>query len=283
MDSLPVARDRGGGKLSGYEEYGRHEFKYALPLSARAEVLRIVGDRAEPDPHATAREDGLVGYHNHTLYLDTADLLGYHERLARRRRRHRLRVRTYGRSGNRAPVFLEIKRKVDRWVVKQRVRVCDADAWTAHPHDRPWIEHARAADGSGSVAAAHFLRFVEDGLVPASAVQYFREAYVDRRGNGYRGVRLTLDREVTATVQPDGRSLYAAPDVELLPQDWMVMELKYPSDRPGWMREVCRELGLRALPVPKFGLSVARGLRAGRPQEQRRLMPRPIRQMEWDS
>ena len=278
-----MARDRRGGNLSGYEEYARHEFKYALPLSARAEVLRIVGDRAEPDPHATAREDGLVGYYNHTLYLDTADLLGYHERLSGRRRRNRLRVRTYGRSGDRAPVFLEIKRKVDRWVIKQRVRVCDADTWAAHPHDRPWIDHAHAANGGGSVTAAHFLRRVEDGLAPVSAVQYFREAYIDRRGDGYSGVRLTLDREVTAAVQPDGRSLYASPDVELIPQDWMVMELKYNHDRPGWMREICRELGLRALPVPKFGLSVARGLRAGRPREQERLMPRPIRQMGWIS
>jgi hypothetical protein len=47
------------------------------------------------------------------------------------------------------------------------------------------------------------------------------------------------------------------------------------------MREICRELRLRALPVPKFGLSVARGVRAGRPQEQRRLVPKSILQMGW--
>ena len=269
--------------MSGYQDYGRHEFKYALPLSARAEVLRIVGDRAVPDSHATGREDGLVGYYNHTIYLDTGDLLDYHERLSGRRLRNRLRVRTYGRSGDRAPVFLEIKRKIDERVVKQRVRVCDADTWAAHPHDRPWIEHARGVNGGGRFAAAHFLRLAEDGRVPVSTVQYFREAYIDRRGDGYCRVRLTLDREVTAAVRPDGRSLYVSPEVELIPQDWMVMELKYSNDRPGWMREICRELGLRALPVPKYGLSVARGVRAGCPQELHQLLPRPIRQMGWSS
>jgi hypothetical protein len=269
--------------VSGYQHYGRHEFKYALPLSARAEVLHIVGDRVVPDPHATAREDGLVGYYNHTIYLDTEDLLDYHERLSERRLRNRLRVRTYGRSGDGAPVFLEIKRKIDEWVVKRRVQVCDADTWAAHPHDRPWIEHARAVNGGDHFVAVHFLHLVEDGRVPVSTVQYFREAYVDRRGDGHGRVRLTIDREVTAAVRPDGRSLYASAEVELIPQDWVVMELKYNQDRPGWMREICRELGLRALPVPKFGLSVARGVRAGCPQEQRRLMPRPIRQMGWSS
>jgi hypothetical protein len=138
-------------------------------------------------------------------------------------------------------------------------------------------------NGGGRFAAAHFLRLAEDGRVPVSTVQYFREAYIDRRGDGYGRVRLTLDREVTAAVRPDGRSLYVPPDVELIPQDWMVMELKYNNDRPGWMREICRELGLRALPVPKYGLSVACGVRAGCPQELRQLMPGPIRQMGWSS
>lgn len=267
--------------MSGYQDYGRYEFKYVLPLAARDEVLRIAGDHAVPDPHAAPREDGLVGYYNHSVYLDTEDLFDYHERLAMRQLRNRLRARTYGRPGERAPVFLENKRKIEEWVVKQRVRVCDADTWAAHPHDRPWVDHAAAVTGRGRFAAVHFLRLVEDGRVPVSAVHYFREVYVDRRGDEFGKVRLTLDREVTATERPDGRGLYAPPDVELLPADWMVMELKYGADRPGWMRAICRELGLRALPVPKFGLSVARGLRADHPREQAALLPRPIRQMGW--
>jgi len=151
----------------------------------------------------------------------------------------------------------------------------------AHPHDRPWIDFAREVRGRGRYAAEHFVRLVEDGRVPVSAVHYFREVYVDRRGDEYGKVRLTLDHEITGTIRPDGRELYAPSDVELMPPDWMVMELKYGGDRPGWMRDICRELGLRALPVPKFGISVARGLRAGHPHDQRKLMPLPIRQIGW--
>ncbi len=267
--------------MSGYQDYGRYEFKYALPLSARSEVLSIVGDNAVPDPHATPREDGLLGYYNHSIYLDTESLTDYHERLSARQLRNRLRARSYGRPGDRAPVFLENKRKIEEWVVKQRVPVCDADTWAAHPHSRPWIEDARSVNGRGRIAATHFLRLVENGRVSVSTVHYFREVYIDRRGDEYSNARLTLDREITATVRPDGRGLYAAPDVDLLPRDWMVMELKYCSDRPRWMRAICRKLGLRALPVPKFGLSVARGLRAGNVREQQTLLPRPIRLMGW--
>lgn len=267
--------------MSGYQDYGRHEFKYALPLGVRQEVLRIAGEHAQPDPHAIEREDGLMGYYIHSVYLDSDDLVDYHERLAERKVRNRLRARTYGHPGDGAPVFLENKRKVDRWVVKQRVRVCDADTWAEHPHDRPWIEHARAVEGPGRFAARQFLSLVESVRHPVSTVHYFREVFVGLPGASDGRVRLTLDREITATVRPSGRDLYALPDVELMPADWMVMELKYRNDRPGWMREICRELGLRAVPVPKFGLSVARGERADHPLEQRRLMPRPVRQMGW--
>ena len=90
--------------MSNYQDYGRHEFKYALPLSVREEVLRIAGRNAQPDPHAIRREDGLIGYYIHSVYLDTEDLLDYHERLSERKVRNRLRARTYGSPGDRAPV-----------------------------------------------------------------------------------------------------------------------------------------------------------------------------------
>ncbi len=268
--------------MSRFQDVGRYEYKYVLPLEARDQVLAVIGDKVRPDPHARARGDGIVGYYNHSVYLDTDDLFDYHERLAEQAIRNRLRARTYGHPGERQPVFLENKRKLEDWVVKQRVRVCDADAWTACDSDRPWVHWAAQVEGRGRYAADHFVRLVEEGgRRPVSTVHYFREVFVDARGDARASVRLTLDREVTATVEPDGRGLYAEPDVELLPRDWMVMELKYRGDRPGWMRILCRALSLRAVPVPKFGLSVARGLRADHPRDSRHLLPPAIREMGW--
>ncbi len=268
--------------MTGYQDIGRFEYKYVLPLADRDRVMEVIDDYVKPDPHATARSDGLIGYFNHSIYLDTEDLFDYHERLDESTIRNRLRVRTYGRPGDGAPVFLENKRKLEAWVVKQRVMVGDADSWGADPSERPWIERAARVVGRGAFSAEHFVRLVErDDRRPVSAVHYFREVFIDRRGDTRASVRLTMDREVNATVAPDGRDLYAAPDVDLLPRDWMVMELKYRGDRPGWMRILARALGLRAVPVPKFGLSVARGLRSGYPHDSRRLLPPPIRELGW--
>jgi hypothetical protein len=58
------------------------------------------------------------------------------------------------------------------------------------------------------------------------------------------------------------------------------MELKFDGDRPGWMRTLCKQLRLRAVPVSKFGLSVAKGMRAGNARELRYLTPRALRPLE---
>jgi len=257
-------------------EIGRYEVKYVLPASSREDILRLISPHAVPDPHATQLEDGTVGYHVHSLYLDTPDLDDYFDRLARRRIRNRLRVRTYGRPGEGQPVYLENKRKSGKLVVKQRVQVGDADAWCGSPAARPWSELARRVSDRDQYVAHSFLTLVDGRRrEPVSVVHYLREVFLPS-DPAHADARLTLDRCVRATVAADAHSLYAEPEVDLIPAAWMVMELKFRHHAPGWMRTLCRELDVQAVPVSKFGLSVARGRRAGRPRELRLLTPPPL-------
>ncbi len=259
------------------ERSGRYEFKYLMPVSQRAGVLEIADAYVQPDPHGNPLPDGASGYNVHSLYFDTPDLQDYFDRLASRKVRNRLRVRTYDAPGDDRPVFLENKRKLDDQVVKHRVRICSAREWLDTPGPTPWRPWIEGLRGRRRYAADVFRELVEDrGRVPVSTVHYRREVYV-ARDNIYSNVRLTLDRRVCAAVNPDVRGLFAAPDVDLIPPDWMVMELKFSGTRPGWMRQVVCELGLRATPVSKFGLSVALGQRAAPARELRFFTPRPLK------
>jgi len=262
--------------MNRVEEIGRYELKYVLPAAARDEVVELVEAHVKPDPHARPLAGVGSGYAVHSLYLDTPQLNDYFERLERKRIRNRLRVRTYGSPGEGQPVYLENKRKCGKWVVKQRVRVCDAEAWCGCAEERPWLGFTRGIDGTGRHTAESFCDLVERGQRrPVSVVSYEREVFLPR--NGATGhVRLTIDRQVRAAVAPPASSLYAPAEVDLIPPEWIVMELKFADIEPGWMRELCRCLGVRAVPVSKFGLSVARGLRAGRARELRLLTPRPL-------
>jgi hypothetical protein len=255
---------------------GRYELKYVLPLSVRDLVVDLVSSHVRPDPHARPLGRNRLGYEVHTLYLDTRDLRDYFERLAHARVRNRVRVRTYGRAPDEQPVFLENKRKSGRWVVKHRARVCTADEWCARDDQRPWSELLRRVDRRHAFAASVFRQLADgDGRHPVSVVHYDREVFV-ARDPGPSRARMTLDHGVRATVAPRASDLYAAADVELIPDGFMVLELKFERFKPAWMIALRRELRLVAVPVSKFGLSVARGLRAGHDAELRALLPPPL-------
>lgn len=262
-------------------EVGRYEFKYVLPTSDRARILEVSAPYVLPDPHAVELPSGLMGYEVHSLYFDTPDLRDYYERLESRRVRNRLRIRTYGRPGTKQPVFLENKRKYTRWVVKSRVKVCDAIDWCTCPDPKPWAVFSRQVPPKKRYASDHFVRLMEDfQRRPVSVVHYEREVFIAQDPDQPK-VRLTMDHQVHATVDPAVTDLYGGRDVDLLPPDWMVLELKFDNNRPGWMKTVCRELKLRAVPVSKFGLSVAKGVAGNKYREVRFFTPRQIRWTGW--
>jgi hypothetical protein len=260
---------------------GRYELKYLLPAVCRDEVLAAIDGEVLADSHAVPLPEGGAGYMVHSVYLDTPRLDDYFDRLDRRRVRNRLRVRTYGHPGERQPVFLENKRKVGRWVVKHRVAVTDADAWCSCEDPRPWVAWARRAEGAGRYAAESFCQLVEGGgRRPVTVVHYLREVFVPRQPGAGR-VRLTLDRLVRAAPARSAGALFDPATVDVIPDQWMVMELKFDRLQPGWMGRLRRQLGVRAVPVTKFGLSVARSLRADRLRELELLTPGPLAGTRW--
>ena len=261
-------------------DIGRFELKYAVPVALRDRILELTQGFVKPDKHALHLPGGLRGYEVHSLYLDTPDLHDYRQRLAERKIRDRLRVRSYGpRSAGPFPVFLENKRKLENWVIKARVALpANSEQYIASTRPEPWRQWTPSITGSGAYAAEHFVRLTTGGRrVPVSVVHYTREVFVGLDPDRPQ-VRLTLDHDVTASTEDLAYcDLYREPHVQLLPPDWMVLELKFGGSKPGWMRHICRELGLRACPVSKFGLSVGMGVAGNRYREVRYLTPRPVR------
>jgi len=258
------------------ENVGRYELKFVVPVSLRSAILDSIAPHAVPDPHAHDLGGGRLGYVVRSFYFDTPSLADYFDRLAEKRVRNRVRVRTYDQPELGPPVFLENKRKSGRWVVKHRVRVSTAGEWLQCQSSKPWAVLGSRAQGKDRYAASVFSQLTEGGgRQPTSAVIYEREVFVARRpspGNP----RLTLDHDIRAAAVQAADDLFAEAEVRLLPPEWMVLELKFERFAPAWMIELRRDLRLSSVPVSKFGLSVATCLRSQRPHELRYLTPRPI-------
>jgi hypothetical protein len=267
-------------------DIGRFELKYCLPVALRPRVLELARDHVKPDKHGFDLGEGRLGYEVHSLYLDTPGLGDFSDRLDEHKVRDRLRVRTYGPPARGPfPVFLENKRKLENWVIKHRVTLStDSERFCATEGPEPWLPLVGGVEPKGRYAAEHFVRLTTAGRrVPVSVVHYAREVFVGVDPDRPQ-VRLTLDHGVTATTRGlTWSGLYLPPDVALVPEGWMVLELKFGGSKPGWMRHLCRELGLRACPVSKFGLSVAMGVAGHRPREVRYVTPRPLRRAGFPS
>lgn len=263
--------------MKNEHEIGRYEFKYVVPARWRDQILEFIRPHVRPDPHAGPLPGSRIGYLVHSLYFDTPELTDYHERLAQRRVRNRLRIRTYGQAGEGQPIFLENKRKSGRWTIKHRVRAGDADTWLQEGTTRPWRRPCPEARGRARFAAHSFDTLVNGSRRdPVTVVHYQREVFVPRSRDLHH-VRLTLDHEVRANSATSVQDIFVDGDVQLIPTQWVVMELKFERLAPAWMVAVRRSLGLHSVPVSKFGLSVAKTLRAGQSLELRMLTPPQLR------
>src|SRR6185295_9548193 len=95
----------------------RFELKYLVPESVALRVRDFVRSYLELDEFGATLPN--FSYPVHSLYLDSDDLYIYHTTINGDKNRFKLRLRYYEDRAD-APVFFEIKRRVNSVIMKQR-------------------------------------------------------------------------------------------------------------------------------------------------------------------
>ena len=153
-----------------------------------------------------------------------------------------------------APVFCEVKRRVDRIVRKLRVRV-----------ERSLAEEIARGEVPLTLGDPKLAEFVEaqrmTDAVPLVRVRYEREAY---ESNAQDPVRMTFDSalshapcDAAAPVELHG------PGYQATPLPGTIVELKFTDRCPSWMTRIVDELQLCRESIPKYVLCVQHGVRRG--------------------
>ncbi|MBN1673939.1 MAG: polyphosphate polymerase domain-containing protein [Kiritimatiellae bacterium] len=248
----------------------RHEAKYVIPRSKVAAVREFIRPFCIPDPYSRGTPPE---YLITTLQLDSSNLALHHAKENDALTRFKLRVRTYGTDGK-APVFLEVKRKIKGVIVKSRVAV-PAEAW-----GEDLVFNTRVKLNFKSEREVHsFLEFVrlarEIGARPVVWLRYTRESYW---GMADHYAKVTFDRNLL--YQPanswdswgkDGmwRSMDSSfTQGKDYPFSGVVLELKTGHDAPRWMVDLTRELELVRTGNCKYSTAVwAEGLFRGSPHQ----------------
>ena len=151
---------------------GRYELKFLVTPEGRDEILNRMGDALVPDSNG---DNGI--YAIRSLYYDTKCQKAYYEKLDGLARRHKFRLRYYGKEAPQTG-FFEIKSRYDRLISKVRIPLSTSEfeSILASPDallelDPPKTESLRL--GLEFIRRTH----LAEALIPSVVTSYTREAY----------------------------------------------------------------------------------------------------------
>ena len=239
-------------------KFNRFELKYIVPIQAAERFKQDLCSFLAPDEHG----DSLGAYGLSSLYYDSPDYRFYWEKIDGIKYRRKLRIRHYENSDpltEDAPVFVEIKQRLNRVTQKRRLQLPYSEALRLCsqrqvPEPDTFNHNPAGADLIDEVVALSW----QHSLRPASIVSYTRQALVG--GQHDIGLRVTFDKDLTyrtAGEGPPGSLLHDARDgLSLFPPEMVIIEIKLNERIPYWLTELVAAHNLNLMRVSKYCRSI---------------------------
>jgi len=207
----------------------------------------FVSSYLEPDEYGVGLPN--LSYPVHSLYLDSDDLKTYHSSINGAKNRFKLRLRYYDERPE-APVFFEVKARVDNCILKQRCAVRrDAVRWLIGGQ-LPEREQLLSKGAKELGALQKFIQLMcRLNARPKAHNNYLREAWVSPHDDS---VRITFDRKIRIEpcFLPEAVTEMKRP-VRVFPEV-VVLELKFTARFPNWFQELARRFNLMQFSSAKY-------------------------------
>jgi hypothetical protein len=230
----------------------RFELKYIISEDTALAVRDFVSSYLEIDEFGATLPQ--FSYPVHSLYLDSPDMKLYRATINGDKNRFKLRLRFYENRPD-APVFFEIKRRMNNTISKQRggVRRDGVEALLAG--QLPLPHHLVSKEPKQLIALQNFCRLLANlEATPKAHIAYLREAWISRYDNS---VRVTLDRDVRCDPEPSARLSTDMVQPVTVFGNKVVLELKFTNRFPDWFKELVRVFGLMQCGAAKYVDGVA--------------------------
>lgn len=225
----------------------RLECKYLISERQALLVREFVRSHLELDEYGAKQPD--CSYTIHSLYLDSDNLRTYWDTINGNKNRFKLRLRYYS-ADPEAPVFFEIKRRVDNAILKQRGGVRREAVPLLLAGQLPGPEHLISQQPKQLVAVQRFCQLMLSlNASPKVHVCYRREAWLSAHDNS---ARVTFDRQVLVAPEFSAR-LGLELDHPVRPfGNEVILELKFTTRFPGWFQELVETFGLFRTSAAKY-------------------------------
>jgi hypothetical protein len=232
----------------------RWELKYVIPQALALALRDFVSSYLEIDEYGANRPN--LSYSIHNLYLDSDDLRIYWGTINGNKNRYKLRLRFYADNPNpQAPVFFEIKRRMNDAILKQRCGVRRPAVEAVLSGQLPEAAELVSQDARQLAAIQRFIELSSDmRACPVAHVSYDREAWISPHDNS---VRVTFDRNVLISPEFTARFTAEMDDPTPVFGDLVILELKFTGRFPDWCADMVRVFGLRQGSASKYADGIA--------------------------
>jgi hypothetical protein len=212
----------------------------------RADLLPYM----EIDRFAEKQESG--EYTVRSVYYDTPGFHCYQEKMDGVKVRKKFRIRGYNRPEEDSIVFLEIKRKYENFIEKNRAPLLykDLDALFAAPDLDKYIIALGKSGKEKSEAQRFLYHYYRLALRPAVLVVYDREAFLGRFDSS---LRLTFDKNLRGAIFPSLSMLYDEDCLKPAMPKHFIFEVKFfRGTLPAWVKSILKRYELPRMALSKF-------------------------------
>jgi hypothetical protein len=227
----------------------RLEYKYYFPMDYLDDLRRDIMPFLIYDHYSDLIQK--KEYTVRSIYLDSPGMLTYREKDAGVMYRNKYRIRGYNLSSKDSKVFLEIKRKENDFVSKNRALLYYSDLEKfLGTRDFSLIKENDEGKSDARKFMYYFFLF---NLQPAAIVTYEREAFECKYNTG---LRITFDKNVRTKITNSYNNLYE--DINMIPtfENHFVLEIKFHKIIPFWLPTVLKKYNTNRESVSKYATSI---------------------------
>ncbi len=222
--------------------FRRFEFKYVLSKNIADKIVPIFLQHMYYDPNLAKTKESF--YTVNSLYYDSIGFGCYQEKVSGVSRRKKFRLRYYNNFDPNNNIFLEIKRKYDAVVVKDRVEMPQELA-----HD---ILSGKSFPENKNKTLEEFL-FAKNynSMKPMIMVSYRRKPLMGKNNEKLR-VTFDYDIETWKTDWLDGKKERK----RKVTSDELILEIKFDNSLPIWVYDIIQKYKLQRVAFSKYCFSL---------------------------
>ena len=227
----------------------KFEYKYLVPIELLSELRTLISPFMEKDSYM---EMGVPsGYTVRSIYFDNSQYNDYHEKINGLKVRKKIRIRGYNEHIHKNIVYLEIKRKNNKLIYKQRAPVEYKNLrklFNTSDTER-YILTDNGFKNAIENSQRFFFHIHKNSLLPVVLAIYEREAYF---GKFNHLLRVTFDKNIRSSIQPDIHELFCEENITYSITNHFILEVKFGGIFPSWLSSIIGSLGLKLQAFSKY-------------------------------